>query len=460
MKNFNYAKLIQLNKVINREIVGQFINRFMVVSNHDFYFDLSRKNNGLFISLNNSNPFVDIVSTRLSLPKSERESHLATIFRHHIEKGRIISSTVIPGQKILKLIIEKHYENLSIKRYTLFFELIVAHPNLIVIDENQEIVTLFKASKDFSGPRILRISQPYKLPAIATPFTDENTSYEVGTLVENYLEDVIINIKKENHLLLFRHVKAAIKRLSLKKIKIEAELSNLTSPEEANMYGTLLLTYQPEIVTTSLNIDGYTFSVNPELDAVRNATLWFNRAKKSRQTLISKNEQIVSLNAELDYYLALEKSMVDYDDTELKEVEIELGIGAKKRLQKNQIPTFKPYFLVYKGIKIGFGKNNLQNDHLTFKIANKNDTFIHIKGQPGAHIVIFSPEPNEETLSFAAKLGLYLAKIPSATFSFTKKKYIKKGPFPGSVIFENEQTIFQKADEQALNDYVGAIKRF
>ena len=72
MKNFNYAKLIQLNKVINREIVGQFINRFMVVSNHDFYFDLSRKNNGLFISLNNSNPFVDIVSTRLSLPKSER----------------------------------------------------------------------------------------------------------------------------------------------------------------------------------------------------------------------------------------------------------------------------------------------------------------------------------------------------------------------------------------------------
>jgi len=460
MKNFNYSLLNSLTEKLKIEVLGQYINKISFVSAFDFYFVLSRKNMGLFISLNNADPFIDIVDEKITLPKSEKESHLSTILRHHIEKSRIVDIELIKGQKVLKITVEKYYDNLTKKQLYLYFEFVVAHPNFIICEENMQILSLYRASKDFTGPRILRISQTYHLPIIKSPFTAEASVYQPSEATIQYLSIGALTIANHNHPKLFKLIKTTIKRLSVKKQKINEELLALVASETANLYGQLLLTYQPSIETDEIILDGVVINVNPQFDAVKNANVWFNKAKKNRQAHVSKLEQLALIDEELKYFQELETATKTYNDSELNEVEIELGLSQNRHKAKNQIPTFKPYYLTYKETKIGFGKNNLQNDYLTFKIANKSDTFLHINGQPGAHIIIFSEHPDQETLNFAGKLGLYLAKIPSGEFSVAKRKYVKKATFPGSVTIDKVSSLSLAADDKLIAQYLDKIKRF
>ena len=105
--------------------------------------------------------------------------------RHHIEKSRIVDIELIKGQKILKITVEKYYDNLTKKQHYLYFEFVVAHPNFIICEENMQILSLYRASKDFTGPRILRISQTYHLPIIKSPFTAEASVYQPSEATGN-----------------------------------------------------------------------------------------------------------------------------------------------------------------------------------------------------------------------------------------------------------------------------------
>ena len=62
------------------------------------------------------------------------------------------------------------------------------------------------------------------------------------------------------------------------------------------------------------------------------------------------------------------------------------------------------------GTVILVGKNNLQNDRLSFKTANKNEIWLHVKDMPGSHVVIRDPNPSEETILQAAQLAAWFSK--------------------------------------------------
>jgi len=460
MKNFDYTNLKASTQIIKSVVVGQYINRFYPVSDYDFFFALSQKNSGLFISLNNANPFIDYVGEKVLFPKSDKQSHLHTIINHHLEKAKIVAFELQEGQKIVKLTLEKYYENLSVKIYYMFIELVVAHPNLIVTDCDNHIVSIYRASKDFSEPRILRISQPYKLPFLAKPFSAQESSVNLGQFTRDYLLDFAFVLRRNNHPKLYKHIRSTIKRLENKKEKISQDLANLIPSDEAVMFGNLLLTLKPNITSNQVTIEDQLIIVDPTLDAIQNANSWFKKAKKARLSYLSQNNQLKLIDEELQYYYNLQSMIDNYDENELQELAVELGITGKRIKNKNQTPTFKPYYIMYNNTKIGFGKNNLQNDYLSFKLANKNDIFMHIKGQHGAHIVIFDAHPNDDVLQFAAQFGLYLASVPSAEFSYTLKKHVKKAGFPGSVILEKEQTLFVKADPKLIQVFIDKIKRF
>lgn len=460
MKKFDYSALVHTVNKLKKETIGYFINRFFLISEHDFFFDLSRKNHGLFISLNASNPFLDLVTDKISLPRCKKESHLTTILTHHIEKARIVDVTLLEGEKVLTITLSKHYENLTSRTLLMHIELITSHPNLIITDEHFEIIGLFKASKDFSGDRILRIGQTYKRKQVTTPFrlisTDQTYNY-----VAKYLDETRLQILKKNHEKLFHHVSSSLKRLLSKKEKIKEEINILPSTETANTYGQLLLTYLPSITTEEITLDGLTFNVDPSYDAVKNANMWFTKAKKSRASYLNKREQLTIIERELAYYETLSKQILTLNDDELSEVALELNLLKLPKSRQNQAPTFKPYYVMYNNVKIGFGKNNLQNDYLSFKLANKSDTFMHIKDYQGSHLVIFHPNPGKELLEFTARLGLLLAKVPSAEFTYTKIKDIKKGQFPGQVIYKDKaQSFYIKSDDKITYTILNEAKRF
>ena len=105
------------------------------------------------------------------------------------------------------------------------------------------------------------------------------------------------------------------------------------------------------------------------------------------------------------------------------------------------------------GVKVLVGKNNSQNDRLTFKIAQKDDIWLHTKDIPGSHVIIRLVEAGltpdlltEETLLYAAKLAVQYSQAKGSSnvpVDYTRARYVKKpsGAKPGFVIFTNQKTI-------------------
>ena len=119
----------------------------------------------------------------------------------------------------------------------------------------------------------------------------------------------------------------------------------------------------------------------------------------------------------------------------------------KKVANKQKLPKAPQKFTTSSGMTVLVGKNNLQNDYLTFKLAAKNDYWFHVKNQPGSHtvLVVNGAEPSEADLTEAATLA---AKNSKATdqdrveVDYTRIKNVKKpsGARPGFVIYDNYKT--------------------
>ena len=114
-------------------------------------------------------------------------------------------------------------------------------------------------------------------------------------------------------------------------------------------------------------------------------------------------------------------------------------------------------YLTKENITIYVGKNNLQNDYLTFKMASRNDMWFHVKDMPGSHVVVHSEELNEYTIRLASKIAAYFSKgkhSSSVPVNYTQIKTLKKpqGAKPGQVILNHYSTIYIDPDDSFLNE--------
>lgn len=136
---------------------------------------------------------------------------------------------------------------------------------------------------------------------------------------------------------------------------------------------------------------------------------------------------------------------------DIDEIRTELITGgylkeAKKRTALSKKP--QPLkFTAPDGTEILVGKNNAQNDRLTFKIAAPDDLWLHTKDITGSHVIIRSSEVSDETLQFAAEIAAYFSKARDSSkvpVDYVQCRFVKKpsGAKPGFVIFTNQRTIY------------------
>ena len=165
-------------------------------------------------------------------------------------------------------------------------------------------------------------------------------------------------------------------------------------------------------------------------------------------------EQIQKCRDEIIYLETVEHSLTaSTTAAEIDEIRAELIAGnylkegRKKTAAGKKPEPFK--FFSPDGTEILIGKNNSQNDRLTFKIADPNDVWLHTKDITGSHVIIRcgKVEPNEETLLFAAELAVKFSKAAGSSkvpVDYTLCKFVKKpsGAKPGFVIFTNQKTIY------------------
>lgn len=203
--------------------------------------------------------------------------------------------------------------------------------------------------------------------------------------------------------------------------------------------------------------------LDPKLDPKANAQKYYNKYQKAKNSINILLEQIDLTEKEIDYFDSLLTAMQDasyYDALEIKE-ELENGGYLKKKkkvntIRKKKIPGFETY-ITKDDIEICIGKNNLQNDYLTFKYAHRYDMWFHAKDMPGSHIIVKSQDLDEYTIRLAASLAAYFSKgkhSSSVPVNYTLVKTLKKpsGGKPGQVLLDNYKTIYIDPEESILDE--------
>ena len=200
----------------------------------------------------------------------------------------------------------------------------------------------------------------------------------------------------------------------------------------------------PEI---EINLD---FRLSPSQNAQRLYKL-YNKSKKAKEVL---TEQISIWERELVYLESvrsfLSRAECEEDLLELREELYRSGYSAKLQGYKPQKKIrMKPLELKTSGgYTILVGRNNIQNDHLTFKLAAKHDIWFHVKDMPGSHVILVTEgeEPSERDYTEAAEAAAYYSKATAAPVAvdYTQVRNVKKpgGSKPGFVIYKTNYTAY------------------
>ena len=204
--------------------------------------------------------------------------------------------------------------------------------------------------------------------------------------------------------------------------------------------------YDPEMKEIEIKLD-------VKLSPAQNAQHYFKLYQKARNARTLAAEQIEKTSEELAYLEGqmdnLSKCSGESELAELREELEHFGYVRRNtsRRQMKQLPPSKPMkFTSPSGSVVLVGKNNLQNDKLTFS-ADLNEVWLHAKDMPGSHVIIVGENPDDETIVFAAKIAAAYSKGGTGSkvpVDYTLRRYVKKpsGSKPGFVIYTNQKTLY------------------
>lgn len=270
---------------------------------------------------------------------------------------------------------------------------------------------------------------------------------------------------------LYKVVKKELKKNRTKLPKLFKTLENAIDNEKYREYGDLLFSYMYRIekgakftILPSFEDESeIRIDLDPKLDVKGNANKYYSLYHKSKTAIIEMEKQIEQCQAEIDYLESIETQLEYANFKDAQEIRQELVdhhllAPTSNRLRKTKgkvVPNFLKFNV--DGVLIYVGKNNIQNDYITFQLARKNHTWLHAKDIHGAHVLILDEQPSEHVLRMAAQLASYYSKArlsSSVPVNYTSMKNIKKPSkrVLGLVYLQNYKTIYIDPEPEIIEN--------
>lgn len=237
----------------------------------------------------------------------------------------------------------------------------------------------------------------------------------------------------------------------------EKQLKDTEKSDKYRVYGELLHTYgnTAEEGAKSVTVDNYytgeklTIPLDPSITPRENANKYFKKYEKMKRTKEQVTERIKETENAIKHLESIDNSLTIADTSEeLDEIKKEL---ADAGFTKYHAPKGKPkkmkkseplHFVTNDGFDIFVGKNNFQNDYLTFKFANGNDLWFHVKTIPGSHVILRTEGKDVPDADYvtAAEVAAYFSTgkdNEKQEVDYVIKKEVKKpnGSAPGFVVY-------------------------
>lgn len=294
-------------------------------------------------------------------------------------------------------------------------------------------------------------------PVILKSFDDIVEFDNMSSLLESYYSERnrITNIRQRSsdiRKIVQIHIERAAKKLDIQK----KQLDDTNNMDKFKLYGELLMTYGQNLPSgeKEITVNNYytnedvTIHLDKDLTGIENAKKFYNKYNKYKRTKDALIPQIEQTKASLEHLKAIDASiMLCENEADLKGVKDELiqyGYIKKSNKGKKKQAKSKPlHFVTEDGYHIYVGKNNLQNDELTFNFAKGNDWWFHSKKIHGSHVIV-KVKDNEELpdhiFEIAANVAAYYSSARESNkveIDYVQKKEVKKpsGAVPGYVIY-------------------------
>lgn len=295
-----------------------------------------------------------------------------------------------------------------------------------------------------------------------------DNSYEVRSF--DSISKVISDFYREKNI----HTRIKQKSVDLRKIvtstlekdykKYELQLKQLKDTQKKDkyqLYGELITAYGYNLkdnersltCTNYYNNEEITIPLDATISPMDNAKKYFEKYNKLKRTASALESIVVETKNEIDHLESIVNSMdIATNEDDLKEIKEELivsGYIKRKGNNKKEKFTSKPlHYVSSDGFDIYIGKNNIQNEELTFKVANGGDWWFHSKTFPGSHVIVKTngKELPDSTFEEAAKLAAFYSKgkeQEKVEIDYIERKHVKKvaGSKPGFVIYHTNYSM-------------------
>lgn len=257
-----------------------------------------------------------------------------------------------------------------------------------------------------------------------------------------------------------RDINSHISKIAKKLTLVLKTLEDEPNLEKYKQYGEIISSniYKMQIGMDKLVTENFydnnnliTIPLQKNLTPSRNAQNYFKKYNKLKGSISHAKEYKASYEEELDYLnsvlFEIDEATSIFELDEIHEEIINAGYSKKvsKKGKKKDEPS-APLTYEFNGTKILVGRNNVQNDKLTLKIARNNYTWLHTKNIHGSHVIIESENVDDETLYYAATLAKEHSNGKNSSkveVDYTLVKYVHKesGAKPGMVVYTDYKTI-------------------
>lgn len=369
-----------------------------------------------------------------------------------------------PNRDVLATNLVKSYQGLSKSSALTLAKLLHA------LEDPEQAVAKFLAYTKAPVPNLYLDNGKLAFSIFSQPHA-EKTFVTLSALLDSYYKERALRDRvAQKGAQLIHVIKKELQKNKKKVVKLEAELKATAKADSYRVKGELLTTYLYQVrpKQSEIELPNYydeeklvTITLSPQLTPAQNAQKYFKKYQKLKNAIVHLNEQLTLTKQELDYLEGIKSQIELAVPSDLDDIKLELENGGYLKANPKQKARAKSkvsrptVFKATDGTEILVGKNNLQNDRLTLKTANKNYYWLHTKDLPGSHVIVCSSMPTDETLTEAAKLAAYFSKAQNSAnvpVDYVQVRHIKKpnGAKPGYVIYEGQKTLYVTPEEKLV----------
>ena len=437
----------------------------------------------LLLCVNQSRARAGIITQSVENPP--QPTMFCMLLRKHLTGAALTSITQPELERILRFELAGTSEIGEPTRFTLCAEFTGRHANVIVVREDNTILDALKRVDFSQSTRAVLPGIPYEPPPpggkapeqMQVPDIGEHGSYSRYLELHYHETDRAQRAKQRKAELL----KLCGTRAARARRKAQAQTQELARAEDRDhlrVCAELILANRAQLEQSArgaaaYRLDNYydenrplNIAANPALNPAQNAQAYFKRYRKAKTAAAMLSEFIAQAQAEAAYLDSVADLITRAEsaaEIDALRAELESQGYCKPRAGKKSAKT-KPLppieYRTSEGLRVLVGRNNLQNEQLSFKLAKGSDLWFHVKDYPGSHVILFTEgqPPGEQCIAEAAQLAAWHSKAQGrAVVDYTPAKALKKPPgaAPGQVIYHSHQSIIATPTQEIIDKLRG-----